>query len=58
MLSEHFRSKRKENVSLQRIKLAIKEAATGGVSWKKVFLKILQNSQEITSARVSFFINL
>ena len=36
----------------------MKEAATGGVSWKKVFLKILQNSQEITSARVSFFINL
>ena len=55
---QNIERKRKENVSLQRIKLAIKEAATGGVSWKKVFLKILQNSQEITSARVSFFINL
>ena len=30
------------------------EAATGGVLWKKVFLNILQNSQENTCARVSF----
>ena len=30
------------------------EATTRGVLWKKVFLKILQNSQENTYARVSF----
>ena len=34
------------------------EAATRGVLWKKVFLKILQNSQENTCARVSFLIKL
>ena len=34
------------------------EAATGGVLYKKVFLKILQNSQENTCARVSFLIKL
>ena len=28
------------------------EAATGGVLYKMVFLKILQNSQEIARARV------
>ena len=30
------------------------EAATGGVLWNKVFLKILQISQENYCARVSF----
>ena len=34
------------------------EAATRGVLWKTVFLKILQNSQENTCARVSHLINL
>ena len=34
------------------------EAATRGVLCKKVFLEILQNSQENTCARVSFLINL
>ena len=34
------------------------EAATGGVLWNKVFLKISQNSQENTFARVSFLIKL
>ena len=32
------------------------KAATGGVLYKKVFLEILQNSQENTSARASFLI--
>ena len=32
----------------------ITEAATEGVLWEKMFLKILQNSQENTCARVSF----
>ena len=31
------------------------EAATKGVLHKKLFLKILQNSQENTCARVSYF---
>ena len=35
-----------------------KEAATGCVQCKEVFLKILQNSQENTCARVSFLIKL
>ena len=34
------------------------EAATGGVLYKKVFLKISINSQENTCARVSFLIKL
>ena len=34
------------------------EATTGGVLWKKVFLKISQNSQENTCVEVSFIINL
>ena len=34
------------------------EAATRGVLWKKVFLEILQNSQENTCTRVSFLIKL
>ena len=37
------------------IKLFSSEAATGGVMWKKVFLKIPQNSQENTCARVFFY---
>ena len=34
------------------------EAATGGVLYQKVFIEILQNSQENTCARVSFLIKL
>ena len=34
------------------------EAATRGVLWEKVFLEILQNSQENAWARVSFLIKL
>ena len=34
------------------------EAATGGVLQEKVFLKILQNSQENTCATVSFLTKL
>ena len=34
------------------------EAATGVVLWKKMFLKILQNSQENTCVRVFFLIKL
>ena len=34
------------------------EAATGGVLWKKVFLKISQYSQKNSCARVSFLIKL
>ena len=34
------------------------EAATGGVLYKKVFLKISRNSQENNCARVSFLIKL
>ena len=34
------------------------DATTRGVLYKKVFLKILQNSQENTCTRVSFFIKL
>ena len=34
--------------------LAIPKAATGGVLWKKVFLKILQISRENTCVGVSF----
>ena len=37
--------------------LLYKEAVTEGVLQKKVFLKISQNSQENTCARVSFLIN-
>ena len=38
--------------------LSTEAPATGGVLWKKVFLKISQNSQENTCARVSFLIKL
>ena len=34
------------------------EVATRVVLWKKVFLEILQNSQENTCGRVSFLIKL
>ena len=34
------------------------EADTGGALYKKLFLKILQNSQENICARVSFLIKL
>ena len=34
------------------------EAGTGGVLYKQVFLKISQNSQENTCARVSFLTKL
>ena len=34
------------------------EAANGGILWKKMFLKIAQNSQEKTCARVYFLIKL
>ena len=34
------------------------EAATRAVLWKKVFLKISQNSQENSFVRVSFLIKL
>ena len=36
------------------IYLKITKAATGGVLWKKVFLKILQISQENTCVGMSF----
>ena len=36
----------------------VSEAATGGVLLEKVFLEILQNSQENTCGTVSFIINL
>ena len=36
----------------------ITEAATGGVLWKKLLLKILQNSKENTCDKVSFLIKL
>ena len=43
---------------LARFKSLFKEAATSGVLCKKVFLEILQNSQENTGTRVSFLIKL
>ena len=36
---------------------SVKEAATGGVPFKKLFLKILQKGQENTCARVLFSTN-
>ena len=41
-----------------KVFLLYPEAATGGVLQEKVFLEILQNSQENTCARVSFLIKL
>ena len=38
--------------------LKVSKAATGDVLWKRVFLKISQNSQENTSARAYFLIKL
>ena len=35
--------------------LAIPKAATGGVLWTKLFLKILQISQENTCVEASFY---
>ena len=43
---------------LFRICFLLIETATRRVLWKKVFLEISQNSQESTSARVSFLIKL
>ena len=37
--------------------ITLTEAATGGVLYKKVFLKISQNSQKSTCVRVSFLIS-
>ena len=44
--------------SSSKIKNILLEAATRGVLWKKVFLKVSQNSQENTCARVFFLIKL
>ena len=38
--------------------IGVTEAATRGVLWKKVFLEILQNSQQNNFARFSFLIKL
>ena len=40
--------------SKRRLATVTPEAATGGALYKKVFLKISQNSQENTCGRVSF----
>ena len=45
--------KRDSNTGILQLKVA-----TRGVLWKKLFLKISQNSQKNTSARVSFLIKL
>ena len=52
-----FLSRRKQD-ECWRWKTYRIEAANGGVLWKKVFLKISQNSQKNTCARVSFLIKL
>ena len=44
--------------SFNEATLGIKEAATRGVLWKKVFLEVSQNSQANNCARVSFLIKL
>ena len=36
----------------------VPEAATGGVLWKKMFLKTSQNSQQNTCTRASFLMKL
>ena len=41
--------------SEMRIGSSYSEVATWGVLYKKVFVRISQNSQESTCARVSFF---
>ena len=38
----------------QQVFLLIAEAATRGILYKNVFLKVLQNSQENICARISF----
>ena len=43
---------------IQIIQFGDKEAATGGVLWTKALLKISQNSQKNTCARVFFLIKL
>ena len=40
------------------VREVLTEAATGGALYKKVFLKVSQDSQENTSARASFLIKL
>ena len=45
-------------VLAEEIRRISKEAATEGVLYQKVFLEILQNSQENTRARASFLIKL
>ena len=45
-------------VGLRTAKQLMTEAAAGGVLSEKVFLEILQNSQENTCVRVSFLIKL
>ena len=45
-----------ENLSMETIKSRKREAATGGVLLKKMFLEISQNSQENTCAKDSFLI--
>ena len=47
-----------KNLSIYNNFLHISKAATRGVLWKKVFIEILQNSQENICARVSFLITL
>ena len=45
-------------IKLKHMSFLIVAAATRGVLWKKVFLKISQNSRENTFATVSFLIKL
>ena len=45
------------NKTLRNLYIEKQEVAARGVLWKKVFLKILQNPQENTSARVSVLID-
>ena len=46
--------KNKEVLDIKVVMVVPIEAAAGGVLWKKVFLKISQNSLENTCARVFF----
>ena len=56
MPEQHFLTIFLKNKVLKNLTLILlTEAATRGVLCKKVFLEISQNSQENTSARVSFF---
>ena len=47
-----------EHLRTATFSFSFSEAATGGVLWKKVFLKISQNSRENTGNKVSFLIKL